>query len=633
MRLPFFPVPAEGETVFSVVGRCSERLGITNRDLMTILAGQRSVKTLFSSLPGYLAKIASAMPSGHPWQDVYVPIHNHTALPYFTYFHPSDKRRLSPEMLATAESSQPIITGMGLTMYRAPAFTKSPRFCRKCISEQLASHGFSYFHVAHQLPGVSVCWKHDEALYDGCTHCGPYPLPGKKLTMPGECLCTAFEAKPASSRSVKDGDKWLAHTSAYLLTTQPSIDDPIEKLRKGVLRSGLGKGSLVDYALIAEAIESRLGQEFLSSINYPVTENGTPSAWLRRYLSHGKAGRQLPTIAGLLISAAAFESIQDFVSNNPIVRSTGQRTQATGNTTPSEQWKTNLQNILSNHAFRISSCAAALNRTPWEIAVTARDQSIRVPLSPPTIKRIGRKRLAQIIQKLENGDQKKQILTDHQISEWTLLLIELSDPSLRKAQQQKASDKILQSHRKVVINLLGEHPNTTRTDIMEQFPGTYDFLIRRDKAWFQATIPRVRRKRDISRSPRRDWESIDKQLSVSITESAAQAISSDAKPERITATALLSHHGEHRRYTAQPDKFPETRKALEEVVETTDQYLVRKISWGIKQLTHAEQTISIENLRRICGIPAYKLTPHLDAIRSQIYRLGAQVSEKSKLAE
>lgn len=633
MRLPFFPVPAEGETVFSVVGRCAERLGIANRELMTILTGQHYVRTLFSPLPGYLSKIASSMPSGHPWQDINLLIKNHTGLPYFSYFHPSDKRLLTLKNLAKAENSQPITVGMGLTIYRTPASPKGPRFCLKCINEQITNYGFAYFQVAHQLPGVSVCWKHDQVLYDGCDHCGRYPLAGKMLTMPGQCLCNSFEPTPVSTYPVAEGAKWIARNSAYLLTSQPFGDDPIEKLHKGVLKSGLGRGSHVNHILLAEAVEAQFGREFLSTINYPVSEDGKPSAWLRRYLSNGITGRQLPTIAGLLISAAAFESIQDFESNNTITRQTVLSRPATPDTELPEQWKINLQKTLSTHDFRIASCAAALNRTPWDIAIAARDQNISVPLSSPTIKRIGHKRITQIIQELENGIQKKKILTAYKISEWTLLLIELSDPNIRNTHKKKASDTIHQCHRKSVLDLLARNPDITRSDIIQHLPGSYDYLISRDKTWFQTTIPRVRRKQEHSRAPRRIWKNFDDKLSVAITETASQALTSDAKPKRITATALLSQHGELQRYTAQPDKFPETRKALEKIVETTEQFLLRKVSWGIKQLNLAEQEISIDSLRRKCAIPTSKLHPHLGEIRTLIYSLGGQISKKSKLLE
>lgn len=107
VRMPFFPVPAPGETVFSVVGRCIERLGIANQHLLSILTGQRLSKTLFSALPGYLGKISRAMPYGHPWNDVRELVRNHTALPYFTYFHSEDQRLASAEQLAAADNTHP----------------------------------------------------------------------------------------------------------------------------------------------------------------------------------------------------------------------------------------------------------------------------------------------------------------------------------------------------------------------------------------------------------------------------------------------------------------------------------------------------------------------------------------------
>jgi len=634
MRLPFFPIPAKGETVFSVIGRCSERLGISNHELMVHLTGQQYIKTLFSSLPSYLANIAAAMPEGHPWQDINTIIYDHTAFPYFTYFHPHEKKLNSAKMLTTSYNNHPIIVGMGLSMYRTPATPKNPRFCLKCMNEQLIDHGYAFFQVPHQLPGVSVCWKHNEVLFDGCINCGPYPLKRKKLTMPGQCLCSSFEAQTISTEIIADKAKWIAENSSYILSSKSCEDNhQTEKLRKGILQSDICKGTLVDYTKLAKTIETRFNRKFLTSIGYPVWENDKPSAWLRRFFSHGKSNRQLSTISGILILGASYESIQDFENETIINQYKSQPISINGNEEQPEPWKSSLAQTLKDHHFLISSCAATLNKTPWAVSKEALNQNISVPLSPSTVERIGDKNLKQIITKLKNGTQKKKILNEYQIGEWTLILIELSVPHIRKINKKKAEQSIQLKHRKAVQDLLQRAPGSTRSDIMQQLPGSYDYLISNDKTWFQNSIPKAARKISTKRTTRLNWQKIDNELAVAIKETTRRILNNDKKPQRITASYLLSQHAHLQRYHTNQSKFPKTSEVLNAVTESKEQHLFRKVTWGVKKLIQAEQEISIDNLRRTCSVSQYRLQPHLNEIRNLIYSLGGNISNKSKLFE
>jgi len=601
---------------------------------MMLLTRQRYTKTVFSSLPGYLTNIAAAMPKGHPWQDTNTIIFDHTAFPYFTYFHPREKKLNTEKTLTTSgKSNQPIAVGMGLSMYRTPASPRHPRFCCKCMNEQLIDYGYSFFQVQHQLPGVSLCWKHNEILFDGCIHCGPYPLIGKKLTMPGQCLCSSFKARPILIDIIGDEAKWIAENSTYILSSKSCGDNQTEKLRIGIIQSGFCKGTLVDYSKLADAIETRFNHKFLTSIGYPAWENDKPSPWLRRYFNHGKSNRQLSTVSGILIMGAAFKNVKDFENGSVIKQIKSQSISINLGDEQPESWKKSLTQTLKDHDFRISSCANTLIKTPWVISKEAFKQNITVPLSPNAIERIGNKNLQQIITKLKNGTYKKQILNDYKISEWTLTLIELSVPNIRKINKKKAKDLILLKHRKTVKDFLQRAPSSTRNDVIQQLPRTYDYLINNDKTWFQDFVPKATKKASKKRANRLNWQEIDNKLAVKIKETVKRVLNNGKKPLRITASYLLSQHGQLQRYSSNQSKLPNTSKTLNEVTESKEQYFFRKVTWGIKQLNQAEQEISIDNLRRTCGISQYRLQPHLSEIRNLIYSLGGKISSKSILFE
>src|SRR5450631_2515327 len=85
-RLPFFPIPAPGETVYSLTGRFMERTGLSQRVLNQLLSENCSQSPFKSELTTYIDKLPPIMPLGHPWTDCRSIIRNHSILPYYTYF-------------------------------------------------------------------------------------------------------------------------------------------------------------------------------------------------------------------------------------------------------------------------------------------------------------------------------------------------------------------------------------------------------------------------------------------------------------------------------------------------------------------------------------------------------------------
>jgi len=195
------------------------------------------------------------------------------------------------------------------------------------------------------------------------------------------------------------------------------------------------------------------------------------------------------------------------------------------------------------------------------------------------------------------------------------------------------ADAHLQRHRKTLVSFIEKNPNATRSDVMQNLLGTYDFLITRDKAWFQATVPMVVRKGTTMRSRRYDPKELDESLASRLRETAAKMLNTDHKPKQVTETALLRRHGALGRYSAKRVDFPSTARALLEVVESADQFLLRKVTWAIRELISAEEEITFDNLRRKANIAPPRLRPHLVKIRCLVSDLGGTVSKKSKLSE
>jgi hypothetical protein len=624
--LPFFPVPECGETVYSVFCRFIKRSGLCERFTLQLLTGQRNKNTLLSHLPGYVSHVASRLPIGHPWKNPDYLIRNNSNLSYFTYFDNHAQRLSATHLLNNAKSSLPALMSLGLTQYRRSLELKPTKFCVECVAHDNRVLGFSIFHREHQLPAVGVCWIHGCSLSIGCKKCGAYPLNGRGMSMPGSCQCkTVHNPLPAHPDLPKNKHAlmWLAKESASMLVSAGSPHESVySALRRAAVDQELCRGTLLEYEKIAMRLTERFGDELPAWTGFPVWSGSRPSAWIRKlFRGQSRSNGRKPAVPLLLVLGSLFESVKEFESYAKIAmplpsgiplaptieEAAPDRRHANIPPGSPDHWKVNLEEELRARNYRISSTACALGISPSLIATAARDQGIRVPLGEQAIRRLGEKKLRAIKTALASGMHKLTIEKKYSVSEWSLLLIQLDDPALDIAWRKAISDAIFESHRKKVTDHIRKFPRSAKTDVMLKMAGTYDHLITKDKEWFAAQFTGVTRPRKSSARRAKDWHSYDKALAGKIATVATDMLKSAEKPRWVTSNLLLEKNKALTRYKRSPGSLPLTTAVLETYVETKEEFLDRKIRWGVGIMAKNDQPISINKLRRVLGMPAPRL--------------------------
>jgi len=155
--IPFFPIPAPGETVYSALCRYAERSGLSANDLLSILAGNRFYRAVLSPMTGHISHLSQVIPYGHPWRDAVTIVRGHTTLPYYIYFLPVHERERWISLMVEDNKPQSIFMSLALTMYPVPPIPPHPQYCPQCVFEQEQKYGFSFYKREHQLPGVLIC--------------------------------------------------------------------------------------------------------------------------------------------------------------------------------------------------------------------------------------------------------------------------------------------------------------------------------------------------------------------------------------------------------------------------------------------------------------------------------------------
>ena len=305
--LPFFPASLPDETLASRASRFHILRGNSTDQLTFKELFGRSQLAIGQIVPANLDVLASRLP-GLPSENLRDFIKTNTLFPLFRPF------------LGRADHSSPPLSDGGLDMElsRIPRHVvgtaNDTRLCLACLHEDHAFGPCAYWHRAHQIPGVTSCWRHRSSLITKCPKCSyPFQLKNRLLTIPWmPCEgCKSDLSKLTISSSVTEAEHRYAIYAYQLLCTDIPPLPPsllVAMYRKAVRDRGYVRRSLVNIKEFEAALIASMGEEFVRTIDTAYSTKRT-SYWLRFYDS---ATGDMPITRHLLLGMYLFESAERF---------------------------------------------------------------------------------------------------------------------------------------------------------------------------------------------------------------------------------------------------------------------------------------------------------------------------------
>ncbi|MGK5030545.1 TniQ family protein [Janthinobacterium sp. MDT1-19] len=282
--LPFFPLGFPDETIGSRVSRYHIRRG---RPTIQVTYKQLFDKAPFS-LTGLvqpnLDKLAERLP-GLPRHNLVQLQNDSTLLPLFQQFFGPKSATRHPDRIP------------GPPLIKLPRRIKGDNrltyICTHCLVDDERDHGCPYIHRAHQIPGVTACWKHSVRLLDRCPSCGcPFAEPKQLILsawMGCECGCALADQarpdlQPASAVEVE-----FARFAQVLLAAKPSklsIEQLIDIYKVRAIEIGCQWGDKrVNHSMLLGKIEAHFGAELFAKID-PAYKSGKTEHWLNILCAH-----------------------------------------------------------------------------------------------------------------------------------------------------------------------------------------------------------------------------------------------------------------------------------------------------------------------------------------------------------
>ncbi|MBB4013415.1 hypothetical protein GGR36_002761 [Niveibacterium umoris] len=589
----------------------------------------------------------SILPPGHPWEGAPERIaQDHTLIPLFLHFaHP--KRAADTLTTITAGASTNPEATLGITVTQSRNQLHAGKYCPDCFAQDLKTLGFPVFYRQHQPPFVRMCAAHARPLHSSCVRCQSTRKAVSMWQVAGRCGCSDPLLPPmfeiGHDALTAAGWLWLSQQVSAILAapipSEPTAAHLFAALRNGgfaAVRGGLNSAAMM------QALFDHFGEPLLRELGAGCWCGSQPCKHRpgRMLTRSALDGRRIPNVLRMLLLTRLIT--HDVATLwKPIAVEHEQRMdkQPTGYGQRSSNGRTHLDARAISSALncaegKITVAAQRLGVHAYVLASDMRHHGIRLPLRPASAKRLGAERLATVRSALSQGMPKNEIARQFDVSEWSILLIELDKPELGTAHREATIARQREKHREALHSFFRSNPSKTRNDFATSHVGTYDWLREYDRNWLDSNLPApIRNGHNETRGTRKEWHQLDQDAVLCIRDTVHEEMTKNDRPTRLTPTRLLSTAGALSVLSRNTQHhYPHAKAEAEKLAETRDQFRKRTIRWALHKYAVQRIPISINQLRRVARLPARQLIEQRDCVIEVAAELGLTFDGRCSLA-
>ena len=566
-------------------------------------------------LPNRIDQLISALPPGATYTSESI-IQENTLFPLYAPFL-SDRNRelILANMKENGTRTTLLRSGIIAGRVRPPEFFRT---CPVCDEQNIARYGETYWDRRHQVSGVQVCPIHRVFLED--TNVQFRWAVRKEGLISAQSAERVTAVRPIDLNAVQNGVRLhVAQSIAWLLDHNCSRPG-LSALNQGY-RAILAQNELLCpkgwirlkglYRLFAERCPSDLLEQFGCQLR-----DGGDGGWLGRLLRETQ--QTIAPLRHLLILAVLGVSAEDFFTRvvlcsalrpqtphypclNPICPEFGKAT------IPQFEIKRAKKGIA--RIFTCPQCGYRSSRpadgsavirvvqfgTLWEdrLKILWVDASLSLR-SLSTQLHADSRSVLKYAAKLKLSFPRRG---PTRLTNWP------SRPgALRLATRCCRSEE----KRKEWRELRRMHANAGIANLHHLAPALYTWLYRHDRKWMIQNSPACRRR--VPKNNRVDWCARDSGLIDRVTAAADRIRNQPGQPRRVTVRAIGIELGIAVVLKTQKTKLPRTKAALAVLVESTEEFVLRRIRWVVDTLTIQRSRATRSEIMRLAGIGSRALS-------------------------
>ncbi len=596
--VPFFPTLYEDELLYSGIARFHIQMGnISPKATIKELFGSKSVCSSIE-LPSGIDQMVSNLPIGSMLTASEI-IDKHTLYPYYCAFLP-------PLQAEKVQSMMKDLNGKGIfacsgLMASSIKANEFFRYCPLCSIFDQEKYGTMYWHRLHQVPGIMVCEKHGCYLLDSKV---PAHQSNKHVfTAPNIDLCPVEMVRMATLNE-RSGQYGSLLNSICLLTQGKYPHRTLEWFQKHYLNRLIQ----LEYATPNGRIDqNKLRRDFTDFYGVEVLERFQSNVqgdwnWLAEIVRKNRKSFHplrhvlLIHFLGLSLNEVFYgRSEYDLFGSppwkchNPAAEHYGQRV--------IEQIEFTATNRRT--AFFLCSCGFVYSRSR-----SHNEEKIRV-------KEYGDIWTKELKRLLNQGLSYREIARRLHADVNTIIKY-AKQTEQQIYNEENIQDQQKELHRSKWLMLQENHPAKSKTELRRMDKRLYSWLYRNDNAWLTANSPGKKVAQPTNQ--RVDWEARDEEILRLVESAVRKILSLNTKPQKITIGRIGLMIGKKALLEKHLDKLPNTTAWLQNVLESDEQFRIRKINWAIKELIQEGQELSVWRVLRKATIRKENCPPEIEKL-------------------
>lgn len=589
LSISFMPELLPDELLYSLIGRLTSAnvLGTPKARIEKLFGTKDAVPSV--DLPCLVNSLQRRLGENSPWRSSSELIETATIYPYHRPFLTPLRHKLIEKILLNG-NGKALKVSMGRVANR---FGAAPplRYCPICINEDIANHGVSYWHRAHQLPGVTSCYLHAVKLLN---HFGFAPTTDKRR------LLLAPSESPSNSLICEQEPQQVefAILSRELLTAGlPALD---AKCRQAVYRNaliglGLTRKGRVDYQALAQAVR----QYYCDFARFShrerlLSSERNPLCWLHPLLERPASSSH--PICHLLLIGFLFRTVAKFmqaITSKLPPSLSGQM--ACDRSAGKQEVGRPCEELLRNEKL---SCREVARLASLSVTTVVKYRRVLgIPIRERR-KYLDAKRLDSIIRALEDGSALSEIAKVHDVSISTLYRLRSQFPEIFRSSISKRQTCELVNRRRHWLLTIEAYRNAGQKAARAAAASTYAWLYRHDRKWLLKNNKKFASSR-VTRL-RVNWQERDVQLCEQASAYVSRVKCQEKRP-RISRTLMTRYLGEAliRRNI---DRLPRLKSLLDQLEESSFTYQLFRIDRSVESLSEKGQPLTNWRIQRSAGI-------------------------------
>lgn len=443
------------------------------------------------------------------------------------------------------------------------------RLCPQCIADDTTNNKIAYWHICHQLHGVSACHIHGSKLLTLCETCNTSFCSHQDIKLPSlRCRCIPDIKSPNPKYQYsQEGALHFARLSAAAVQSR-SFPLPPLILSKFYQEQGYKRKTKNSNAILkfesSERIINRFGIELISEIHGKKIGANDIEEWLIEL----HAGRSQHTYRHILLIGSLFNSFEEFTC----------------------KYLSFLNNYLNNkHSLSDKSdvIEIAVGKKMPLIASEARELLTQLLLQDNNLTRSGLSKL--------NPRLYKFFCTTDAI--WFRETLPTKTTRRDGTLAEPGRVSTYEGDRERLLQLLEKNPTLKARDLSKKYTRLYRRMLLRDKSWLKQTML----KSNYSESKTKNNDRI---RAGKIPAAVNILLDLPGIPVKITIKNVMRIVGVNREALSGTNS-PLTREVLFNSIDSSETYFERLTDWAIKSLSENGETINIKNIGFKLGRKAF----------------------------